>query len=283
MHYRFLSSFAKKEKGGSDGLSKLSNNNMITVKKLNISYGEKLIENGEIVVPDNSIVVVAGKSGSGKTSILYRIGLIATATDYDYTIDGEKINLNDKAKVGKIQENCIGFVFQDGSLIENLTIEENIIFAAQTSGKNISREEIIDLLEKVEITSDKLKLYPAKLSGGEKQRVSLAMILAKNSKYIIADEPTASLDKENSEKIIQIFKNLKEAGYTILISTHSKELTDSADVVYLIENKNVVIATGKELVLNAILKIKLTKKSFTRIQKRVCLTNIKMIKNELWA
>ena len=135
-----------------------------------------------------------------KTSILYRIGMISTAQDYEYYFDNERVNLSDKKFVSEMKQNLFGFLFQDGSLIESLTVAENLQLASQMAGNCLTEKEMIQLLGNVELTEKILNFYPPKLSGGERQRASLAMILAKRTKYIIADEPTASLDEENAKK-----------------------------------------------------------------------------------
>lgn len=221
---------------------------MISLQNINIKYNENLIENGTMLIPNHAIVAISGKSGAGKTSILYRLGLVSISEDYDYRLDGEKLNLSDKKMISKIQQNHFGFLFQEGSMVDSLTVEENIHLAAGTAGMNLSKEEMIELLDSVELSEEKLSFYPQKLSGGERQRASLAIILAKKSKYILADEPTASLDKENADKIIQIFMKLKALGYTIVVSTHSKEVLDSADVVYNIENKRIICVKGESVI-----------------------------------
>lgn len=213
---------------------------MIKIEKLNIEYEECLIKDGRILIPDGCMVVISGKSGVGKTSILYRLGLISVSNDYIYTMDDKVINLSDKKLVSSVQQNDIGFLFQDGTMIESLTVKENIILSAQTAGSDIKDNEIIELLQKVQLTKDKLDLYPLKLSSGERQRASLAMILAKKSKYIIADEPTASLDKENAQIIINLLQELKKKGYSIIVSTHSDEVIKEADIVYSIIDKKIV-------------------------------------------
>ena len=128
---------------------------MIQVTGLNIKYDKCLIEDGNITVPDGAIVAISGQSGAGKTSILYRLGLISISEDYTYILDGEKVDIGNKRTVAKLQQNNIGFLFQDGTMIESLTVEENIIFAAQTAGMTIQKNEIKELLEMVELSAEK--------------------------------------------------------------------------------------------------------------------------------
>lgn len=213
---------------------------MIHVKELNIEYDKCLIENGDIIIPDGALVAISGESGVGKTSILYRLGLISISEDYTYMLDGEKVDLSNKKIVASIQQNEIGFLFQDGTMIDSLTVEENIILSAQTAGIVIQKDEIEELLENVKLPKEKMNVYPLKLSGGERQRASLAMVLAKKTKYIIADEPTASLDKENAKIIVNLLTSLKDKGYSVIISTHSKDIVDAADIVYVIQDKKIV-------------------------------------------
>ncbi len=133
---------------------------MIYVKGLNIKYDKCLIEDGAIVIPDGSLVVITGESGVGKISVLYRLGLISISENYTYILDGEKIDIKNRKIVASVQQNEIGFLFQDGNMIDSLTVEENIILSAQSAGISIQKEDIEELLEMVKLSEDKMNVYP---------------------------------------------------------------------------------------------------------------------------
>jgi putative ABC transport system ATP-binding protein len=177
-----------------------------------------------LLVEAGSTVAVVGPSGSGKTTLL---GLSAgldrstTGTIELNNITLDKLSEDERAKVRNLY---VGFIFQNFQLLPTLTALENVMvpleLRAEKNIKNRSRE----LLDKVGL-SDRLHHYPAQLSGGEQQRVSLARAFSNNPKILFADEPTGNLDSETSEKVIKLLFDLNaEAGTTLIIVTHNTDL-----------------------------------------------------------
>lgn len=106
---------------------------MIVLSNINLEFDRTLVRNGAITIPDNRITVITGKSGSGKTSLLYLIGLMSSNTSYDYIFDGHSVHLKSDTELGNIRKKQIGYVFQENSLIESLDIADNLRNAAKIS------------------------------------------------------------------------------------------------------------------------------------------------------
>ncbi len=183
-----------------------------------------VLYNINLSVEAGSTIAVIGPSGSGKTTLL---GLSAgldrstTGTIELNNIPLDKLSEDERAKVRNLY---VGFIFQNFQLLPTLTALENVMvpleLRAEKNIKNRSRE----LMDKVGL-GDRLHHYPAQLSGGEQQRVSLARAFSNNPKILFADEPTGNLDSETSEKVIKLLFDLNaEAGTTLIIVTHNTEL-----------------------------------------------------------
>ncbi len=214
---------------------------MINLKNIHIAFDREIISDGEMQIPDESITAITGESGSGKTSLLYMVGLLSSNKDYSYEMDGSHIDFSDKEHINQIRRSQIGILFQDGSLIESLRVGENIKWSAQLAGLPIDDEGVSELLSEVELPKELHALYPAQLSGGERQRASLAMVMAKQTKYILADEPTAALDQENTNNIKRILQKFVSNGRTVVIATHNSDLCEMADRIYHIENHKITL------------------------------------------
>ncbi len=217
---------------------------MILIKNLKIEYDKVILENSEILIPDEKVTVITGESGTGKTTLLYKIGLISSDTNYSYKFDSTELTLNDKV-CSLIRKNKIGYIFQDNNLNEQLTIKENIINAARIADVEFTSSEVLDTLNFVNIDCD-MNSYPNKLSGGERQRVAIACALAKKPDLIIADEPTSALDGKNSKMVVDILKRYAhDQKKKVVIATHDEFVSSQADVVYKIENKIINLVKGQ--------------------------------------
>jgi putative ABC transport system ATP-binding protein len=175
-------------------------------------------------VEAGSTVAIVGPSGSGKTTLL---GLCA-GLDYVSTGTVELNNvrldtLNEDARA-QVRNRYVGFIFQNFQLLPTLTALENVMVPLELRGEKNVRGRSRDLLDKVGL-SDRLHHYPAQLSGGEQQRVSIARAFVNKPRILFADEPTGNLDTETSEKVIQLLFDLNhEAGTTLVIVTHNLDL-----------------------------------------------------------
>lgn len=217
---------------------------MIVLSDVHLKFDRTLVENGRIIIPDNKITVITGKSGTGKTSLLYLIGLMSSNEKYDYTFDGRSINLKSDTEIANIRKKEIGYVFQENSLVESLSIADNIKCSAKIAGYNLTDAEIAKYLSDVSLEID-AKKYPRVLSGGERQRLAIACAMAKKPAIIVADEPTSALDAENSNLILKILQDFaKKNNNKVVVASHNDLVRDNADVVYEIENSDIVLKRG---------------------------------------
>ncbi len=217
---------------------------MIKLSNINLKFDRALITNGTINICDGKMTVISGRSGTGKTSLLYLLGLISSNTDYKYDFDGESIQLESEVEISQLRKNKIGYVFQSNSLVECMTIAENIKLAAEIAGRKLADSEVADYLKQVHLDIDRNK-YPRNLSGGEQQRLAVACAIAKKPELIIADEPTSALDAENSVAILNILKEYATKNHKkVVIASHNKLAWNYADVVYEIKNREIVLKTG---------------------------------------
>ena len=182
------------------------------------------------------LVVIVGPSGAGKTTVLNILGGMDTATDGKLTVDGEDITAYNARQLTEYRREDIGFVFQFYNLVPNLTALENVELALQICRDPLDAEEV---LEEVGL-GDRLNNFPAQLSGGEQQRVSIARALAKNPKLLLCDEPTGALDYNTGKSILKLLQNMcRERGMTVIIITHNQALAPMADRLIHIKNGHV--------------------------------------------
>ena len=165
--------------------------------------------------------MITGESGCGKTSLLSIISLNEPQAKFDYYLDGEKLDLN---HVDLIKLNLFSYVFQDYDLMKNHTILDSIKMAAEMSENIYNEEGYLHLLQMVKLNHLDVHTKVSKLSGGEKQRLALALAILKDTPFLLLDEPTASLDQENSECIVGILDELKKQGKGIIIVSHNPDI-----------------------------------------------------------
>lgn len=189
----------------------------------NCSFG---IEKGEFCV-------ILGPSGAGKTTVLNIIGGMDNADSGSIIVDGKHIESYKKKALVKYRRFDVGFVFQFYNLIQNLTAVENVELASQLNKDALEPKEILGLVG----LKNRMHNFPAQLSGGEQQRVSIARAIAKNPKLLLCDEPTGALDSNTGKKIIHLLKDTcKELGMTTIVITHNSMIADTADRVIKIKN-----------------------------------------------
>ena len=177
-------------------------------------------------ISENQITCIYGTSGCGKTTLLDIIGLIEPYQSGNIYYDGRTIK-NEKEKRKMLREK-IGFVFQDFGLIENETVLNNLKIVKKIAKLKDNEKEINTVLEILQLPIDlDRKVY--ELSGGEQQRLAIAKIILKCPDLILADEPTASLDKNNKQIILNLLKSFSKEGKTVVIVTHDKQTIDIAD------------------------------------------------------
>ena len=184
------------------------------------------IEKGELVV-------ILGPSGAGKTTILNLLGGMDNATSGSIIVDGEEITKLKRKELIGYRRNSIGFVFQFYNLVQNLTALENVELAVQICKNPLDPKTV---LEQVGL-KDRINNFPAQLSGGEQQRVSIARAIAKNPKLLLCDEPTGALDSKTGIKIQELLqKSCRELGMTTIIITHNAIISEIADKVIRLKN-----------------------------------------------
>ena len=199
---------------------------MISIRNLRKSFEDKvLFDNFNLDIPDGSIVVISGESGSGKSTLLNMIGGIEEPDRGTITVDG--FDVTGKGNKRKYYRDVVGFLFQNFALLENKTVKENLEMI-QKAGR--SGVEIGEALDKVGLT-DVFNKKVYKLSGGEQQRIALARLMIKKCSVILADEPTGSLDKRNSEVVMSVLHDLNLQGKTVIVVTHDEDIVSRADNV----------------------------------------------------
>lgn len=209
---------------------------MITLKNIDIHFKKQtLFNHANLAIASGKVSAICGKSGSGKTTLFYILGLISSFKGYDYTFNGNEIDIDDDKLKASLRKSSIGFIFQDKNLHEYLSISQNIQLYSMIANKPCDSTKIKALLEKVNLTLDPSTKTEI-LSGGEKQRLAIACALAKDPEIIIADEPTSALDDKNTKHIIQLFKMIAKEGKMVVIATHNKMVQQACDVIYTIED-----------------------------------------------
>ena len=187
-------------------------------------------------VKKGEFVVIVGPSGAGKTTVLNILGGMDRATSGRVLIDGEDISKFNNRQLTAYRREDIGFVFQFYNLVPNLTAKENVELALQICKNPLDAKTV---LKEVGL-EDRLDNFPAQLSGGEQQRVSIARALAKNPKLMLCDEPTGALDYNTGKSILKLLQDMcRERGMTVLVITHNSALAPMADRVIKIKNGTV--------------------------------------------
>ena len=190
-----------------------------------------------LTLRDNEFVAILGPSGSGKTTLLNILGGMDSLTSGRVTVDGKDISGFDKKELTAYRRHDVGFVFQFYNLIQNLTALENVEMATQICRNPL---DPMETLKQVGL-EERAKNFPAQLSGGEQQRVSIARALAKNPKLLLCDEPTGALDYVTGKQILKLLQDTsRQTGMTVVIITHNAALTAMADRVIRVKNGTVV-------------------------------------------
>lgn len=187
----------------------------------------------EFSVNKGEFVVVAGASGAGKSTILNILGGMDSPSSGEVIVDNRKINNYSNKELITYRRYDIGFVFQFYNLVQNLTARENVELATQISKNPLDIDEIMDAVG----LSHRKNNFPAQLSGGEQQRVSIARALAKNPKLLLCDEPTGALDYNTGKSILKLLQDTcRNMGMTVIIITHNLALTPMGDKVIEVKN-----------------------------------------------
>ncbi len=187
-------------------------------------------------IGEGEFVVIVGPSGAGKTTVLNILGGMDTATSGQIVVAGEHIEHYTEKMLTKYRREDIGFVFQFYNLVPNLTALENVELALQICKHPLPAEEVLIGVG----LEQRMHNFPAQLSGGEQQRVSIARALAKNPKLLLCDEPTGALDYATGKQILKLLQDTcREKGMTVIVITHNQAIAPMADRIIKIKNGKV--------------------------------------------
>lgn len=201
----------------------------------------RAVDGIDFSIDKGEFVVVVGPSGAGKTTVLNILGGMDKASGGEVLVDGKDIAGYSQKQLTGYRRNDIGFVFQFYNLVPNLTALENVELASQICNDSLNAEQT---LAKVGL-EQRIKNFPAQLSGGEQQRVSIARALAKNPKLLLCDEPTGALDYNTGKQILQLLQDTcRREKITELIITHNSALAPMADRLIQFKNGTVISETS---------------------------------------
>ena len=201
--------------------------------------GEHIIAAADHVsftISKGEFVVIVGPSGAGKTTVLNMLGGMDSADKGTIALDGRLISNYNERELTRYRRHDVGFVFQFYNLVQNLTALENVELASEICINPLSPVKALEMVG----LSKRMYNFPAQLSGGEQQRVSIARALAKNPKILLCDEPTGALDYNTGKTILKLLQDsCRQTGKTVIVITHNLAITEMADRVIHIRNGTV--------------------------------------------
>ena len=193
----------------------------------------KALDGVNLSLEEGKFVVILGPSGAGKSTLLNLLGGLDSPTSGKITVNGRDISTLSDNELADYRAETVGFVFQFYNLIPTLTVYENVALVKEISANALSPEKMIAEVG----LADHMENFPAELSGGEQQRVSIARALAKNPKILLCDEPTGALDSQTGVLVLKLLLSMaRNYGKTIVIVTHNQNIAKMADVVVRVKN-----------------------------------------------
>ena len=223
--------------------------NLIKISNLNKSFENlkkiNVLKKVSYKFKKGKIYSIIGPSGSGKSTLLNLLSLIDRPSSGSVMIDDNNINFNDSQNNDLLRAKKIGIIYQQDNLLSDFTALENIYMASLAAGNNkeLSLSKAKSLLRKVGLTS-RINHFPSQLSGGEKQRISIARALINNPQIILADEPTGSLDLNTAKGIFDLLKNQINSDRLIIFATHNRFFANKSDCLLEIVNGNIKTING---------------------------------------
>ena len=191
------------------------------------------LQDVDFEIEKGEFCVIVGASGAGKTTILNILGGMDTLTSGSVKLDGDEISSYNKKQLTAYRRYDVGFVFQFYNLVGNLTALENVELAAQICKEPLDAATVLTEVG----LADRMKNFPAQLSGGEQQRVAIARALAKNPKLLLCDEPTGALDYNTGKAVLKLLQDTcHETGMTVVVITHNQAITAMADRIITVKN-----------------------------------------------
>ena len=224
-------------------------NNLIELSNISKTFEKKnklrVLKKISFRFKRGKIYSLMGPSGSGKSTLLNLISLIDKPSSGSIKINNEYINFKSNDKNDILRANKIGIIYQQDNLLPDFTAIENIYLASLAAGnsKELSTSKAKNLLKKVGLLN-RVDHYPSQLSGGEKQRVSIARALINNPQIILADEPTGSLDLETAKEIFEVLKKQKNKNRIIIFATHNRFFANKSDCLLELVNGNIKSNNG---------------------------------------
>lgn len=221
---------------------------VIQFKDVVRTYGEGeavqyAVNHVDFTIYEGEFAVILGQSGAGKSTVLNMLGGMDQPTTGQVVIDGEDVSAMNERQLSDFRAAKIGFIFQFYNLIPSLTAYENV---ALTKSIVKNAKDAKTALEEVGLTAYRDK-FPAQLSGGEQQRVSIARALAKNPRIILGDEPTGALDSETGKIVLELIqKQSREKHHTVVLVTHNADIAKCADKIIRMKNGKIVEITTNE-------------------------------------
>ena len=214
---------------------------IIEVKDLVKKYGQDeatvyALNHVSMKVYKGEFLIILGYSGSGKSTLLNMIGGIDKVNEGQIIYKGQDISKFKDRQLTKYRREAIGYIFQFFNLLSDITVYQNIVLAPSASK---DKKEIERILDGVGLL-DKKDKFPRQLSGGQQQRASIARALAKKSDMLLADEPTGALDYESGKEVLRLLQKLHKEGRTIVMVTHTKEITALADRIITMKNGQII-------------------------------------------
>jgi putative ABC transport system ATP-binding protein len=220
---------------------------MISARKLSRTFNAgkdnevQALRNVDLEIQKGEFVGIIGPSGSGKSTLMNLIGALDTPTNGSVTVAGHDISGTKASKLYKVRAKWIGFVFQGFNLLPTMTALENVMLAAEYSGRGKhAKEDALKVLEEVGLAK-RARHYPSELSGGEAQRVAIARALINKPALVLADEPTGQLDTKTSVEIIDLMKRLcHENRQTFVVVTHNPEVARACDRIIVLRDGRIL-------------------------------------------
>ena len=208
---------------------------LLELKNVSKIYGPlKALDNVSLKVEEGEWVAIMGPSGSGKSTMMNIISCLDTPSEGEVLLDGVDISKENSKRLTEIRRDKIGLIFQQFHLVNYLTAVENVM-VAQYYHSMPDEQEAMEALEMVGL-KERAKHLPAQLSGGEQQRVCIARALTNHPEIMLADEPTGNLDEANENIVLDLFRQLHEAGTTLIVVTHDPEVAEVAQRTIVLEH-----------------------------------------------
>tara|TARA_Y100000589_G_scaffold129167_1_gene122941 strand:+ start:1030 stop:1722 length:693 start_codon:yes stop_codon:yes gene_type:complete len=223
---------------------------LVEIRNLNHWFGDgdqrkQVLRSINLTVQPGEITILLGPSGSGKTTLLTMVGGLRSAQDGSLRIFNEELRKTSTTNLTRLRRK-VGFIFQAHNLMPYLNAQQNVRLGLEVvpdwlnKGQSAMNERCNEVLRQVGL-GERIDYFPSKLSGGQKQRVAIARALAASPQLLLADEPTAALDKNSGRDVVDLFRNLaREHGTAIVMVTHDNKILDIADRIVKLEQGSLV-------------------------------------------